>query len=131
MFATRKLHMVEIFDLARPVTVVTSQAVARVIQPAILIATPSGVDHHVQIGTIRFVGLRLECEAPGLSLRHNPVKRDVGQRIVRITAADIGMNAGEPDLRQDARRYTFFVPKNRMEGRSLVVERQSVARSLY
>jgi hypothetical protein len=41
------------------------------------------------------------------------------------------LQIGEPDLCQDARRYVIFVPKNGLEGRSLVVERQSVARSLY
>src|SRR5450631_2878696 len=103
MFTARKSHMVEIFNLARSVTVVPAQAVARIIQPAVLVAAPSGVHHHVRVRIVRLIGLRLESEAAGLSLGHYPAKRDVGQGIVWVTTANVCVNAGEPDLCQDIR----------------------------
>ena len=77
---------------------------------------------------------------PGLlGLLHHPQQRDVAQALVRIAAADIGVHAGEPHLLKpsfldpllgDQLFLVQLVPEQRVEGVTLVVDREGVARAL-
>ena len=87
--------------------------------------------------------IRLEFEPASLRLGDHPDEGDVGQRIVGIAAADIGMHAGEPDLadtlvldealccgigqRRSAIGAGGLVPELRVEGGAFLVERQRLA----
>ena len=60
----------------------------------------------------------------------------MGERVVRISAADIGMHTGEPDLRDPLRigapgagsdGFRALIPQQRMECGALIVEREGVA----
>ena len=46
----------------------------------------------------RIAAIRLDFQAAALRFVEHPDQRNVGQRIVGIAAADVGMHAGEPDL---------------------------------
>src|ERR1700730_8197800 len=67
--------------------------------------------------------IRLDFEAAALRLAEHPDQRDVGQRVIGVTAADVGMDTGEPHLAdlligdvtllvriELRRRNDFFVP---------------------
>ena len=65
-----------------------------------------------------------EYQPGGRRLVHHPFERLVGRRVVRVTAADVGMHAGEPYLTDPLRIFRpYFVPKKRMKRVALVVER--------
>ena len=81
--------------------------------------------------------LRPEAQPGGARLADHPGQRHVGQRVVGIAAADIGVHAGEPDLAQPVRRHLAasghlplgdLVPEQRVEGVALVVQRQGLPR---
>jgi hypothetical protein len=65
----------------------------------------------------------------GRKLVEHPVQRDMGQAIIRISTAHIGVNARKPDL-PDATAgidLQVLVPEPRMEGLALLVEGEGVA----
>ena len=60
----------------------------------------------------------------------------MGERVVRISAADIGMHAGEPDLADTLRLgaprpgrdgFRALIPQQRMECGALIIQREGVA----
>jgi hypothetical protein len=77
-----------------------------------------------------------------LRLAEHPDQRDVGQRIIGVTATDVGMDTGEPHLAdlligdvtllvriEFRRRNDFFVPQLGMERGAFFIERQRLAGS--
>nr|WP_292532554.1 hypothetical protein [Methylocystis sp.] len=69
-----------------------------------------------------------------LRFAQNPLERHIGELILGVTPADIGMDAREPDLRNASGFLGIlrcFFPKQRVKGLSFVVERQSVARPIH
>ena len=84
------------------------------------------------------IGRGLEPEAFALAVRlaHHPDQRNLRKQVIRIAAADIGMNARKPDLADPLlgkepfavrlrrkRQLVALVPQDRMERRPLVVDR--------
>ena len=77
-----------------PVSVVTAQSVSRIVDAAVLVLGRSYPRERVGIGSRR----RLQGEAAAARFGQHPGERHMGERVIRISAADIGMHAGEPDL---------------------------------
>src|SRR5215211_1873516 len=83
---------------------------------------------------------RLETEPfLGCFLDH-PAKGHIGQTVVGITAPNVSVHAGEPDLPQPARRDLLvfneillrgFIPRNWVEGSALVVQTQRLSGMLH
>ena len=123
--AIGKLHIAEVDEFPRPVSVVAPKATAGIVKPAVLVSRRLGTLHHVRIETDTLLESQFVLRA---NLLHNPVQRNLRQRIVGIAAADVGMDAGEPDLGQLAFRNAILVPENGMKGGPFVIEREGVAR---
>src|ERR1035437_6273808 len=82
-----------------------------------------------------------EAEIATGRFAHHPIERRIGQPVVRIPAADIGMHTSEPDLLDmvafegDPRLWIvrigrvlhLLIPEDRTERRTLIIERQGVA----
>jgi len=77
-----------------------------------------------------------------LRLGEHPDQRDVGQRVIGVTAANVGMDTGEPHLAdlligdvtlfvriELRRRNDFFVPQLGMERDAIFIKRQRLAGS--
>ena len=115
----------------RPVSVIAAQPVPRIVDAAVLVLGRSYPCERVRIGTRR----RLQGEPAAACLGQHPGERYMGERVIRISAADIGMHAGEPDLGNSFRtgfpgaggnRLQPLVPQQGMESSALVVERKGV-----
>ena len=73
-------------QLARPIAIIAAEALARIVEPSVLVAFRNGVLEGVRIGPhqvavgrqVGIVGLELEPAA--LRLGDHPDERDVGQR---------------------------------------------------
>jgi hypothetical protein len=81
---------IEVGKLARLVAIVATEAVSGVMQLV------ERVEEQAQACPFR----RLDQQVAGRGTVHHPVERDVGQSVLRITAADVGMHADKPDLAQ-------------------------------
>jgi len=86
-------------QLARPVAIIAAKTLARIVQPSVLVLPRDRIlegvgigDHEIGIRRIACI-VRLEFEPATFGLGNHPDEGDVGQRIVGITAADIGMHA--------------------------------------
>ena len=116
----------------RPIAIVATQPVSRIVDAAVLVLGRSNARECVGIGARS----RLQGEAAPARFGQDPGERYMGERVIRISAADIGMHAGEPDLGDplriripDAggRGFRALVPQQGMERGALVVERERVA----
>ena len=136
-------------QFARTVAVVAAEAFARIVDLSILVPLRNrilegvGIGDHA-VGTGRQVGVvRFELQAATLGFRDHPDERNIGERIVRISAADIGVHAREPDLADvlvldeappggigGGCRTRGLIPKLRMEGGALFIKRQRLTRPL-
>ena len=81
-------HVAEFVNFPRAVAVVAGQAMARIVKPSVLVA---GCFALLQ-------GIGLVSQPAVLRLGHDPAQRNMGKRVVGITAADVGMDARKPDL---------------------------------
>jgi hypothetical protein len=129
----------QVFYLPRPVAIISGDSGAGIILPAIFISCRAR--RTKSVGIVWRIGFEGQAAQP--RLLHDPVKRNVGQRIIRIAAADIGVHAREPDLTQAfvlnpphpiriswSGTLASFAPKHRMKGRAFIIDRKSMARSL-
>ena len=82
----------------------------------------------------RIPTIRFEFQATALRFVEHPDERDVGQRVIRVTAADVGMDTGEPNLAdlligdvtlfvriEIRRRNDLFVPQLGMKRGALFI----------
>ena len=100
VFRLAVIGVAQQLELARPVAIIGAEARAGIVDAAVLVAHGDRVLERVGIGhrRRRLGSRRLELEAAALRLGDHPDKGNVGQRVVGIAAADVGMHAGEPDL---------------------------------
>ena len=91
------LRVAKLHQFARPIAVVATKPLARIVDAAILVAFRDRVLERIGVSRRRR-GIRFELQTAVLRLGDHPDERNVGQRIVGIAAADVGMRAGEPDL---------------------------------
>src|SRR4051812_38676247 len=80
-----KVVIAQARDAARAVTIVTRKPRARVVLTSLLVGV---------IGCI-LAGIREKSE---VDLAHHPVERAVGKTVIGVSAANVGMHAGKPDL---------------------------------
>jgi hypothetical protein len=64
-----------------------------------------------------------------------PQQRNISQAVVGITAADIGVHSGKPNLANTVRgaitcEFLALIPHERVEGRALVIKSKCVMGSL-
>src|SRR5450830_1309942 len=125
----RQKTLAERGDVARTISVVTAQTSARIVNTAVFVLRRLRVAKSLRASFRQ----RLERKAGSGRFRHDPDQRNLGQRVVGIAAADIGMHAGKPDLADSLigevalavgagleRRFVALVPQCRMESRTLV-----------
>src|SRR5262249_2900450 len=137
--APGEAHMAEVVNFPRPIPVVACESVTRVVEAPIFVAGRLELCHCIGIRR----GTGLVSEAAVLCLGHDPTYRDVGERVVGITTADVGMNARKPDLAYafllgliasvrilSGPSLTPFIPQDRMKCRAFVIERQCMASAL-
>src|SRR6266404_2468935 len=124
------LIFAELNQLARAVAVIATKSRTRIVDSPIL------VTHRDRI----LERIRFEFQATALCFVEHPDERDVGQRVIRVTAADVGMDTGEPNLAdllirdvtlfvriELRRRNDLFVPQLGMKRGSLFIERKGLA----
>jgi hypothetical protein len=136
-------------NVAGLVAVIAGEAVPRIVQLVV------GIDERFHLDVLKWI----EQPPERLRPVEHPVERDVGQTILRISASDVGMNADEPDLaeplfvdvlelvlpfrgnlglplRIDCLQLSCgvadvsFIPDDRPECISLILERERMARSM-
>ena len=73
--------------------------------------------------------VRVEVEE-GLELGDHPGQGDVGDALVRVAAADVGVHAWEPDLAEHGLVVARFLPHGGLEGGAPLVERERLERVL-
>src|SRR5262249_45656094 len=131
--------MAQVFYFPRPITIISGDAGAGIILPAVFVSCRRSRSKCVRV----VWRIAFEDQAAQPRLLHNPVKRNVGQRIIRIAATDISVHAREPDLTQ----AFFFDPphpirigwsgtlaslgrKHRMKRRAFIIDRKRTACTL-
>ncbi len=117
-------------DVAWPVAIVGAQALARVVEPRVGGLAVGDLLHR----------RRVQRQPRGRGLAHHPVQRHQRLPVLGVAAADVGVHAGEPHLRQPAGRHAAgrdelrlvrLVEQHRVEGLALLVQRQRVAGALH
>ena len=106
----------QLFEAARSVAIVPSYSRTGVVGGAMSIGRM----------TIERDLIGVETQTRALGAVEHPDERNVGEVVDGIAAADVGMDAGEPNL-ADPRVVgrVFFVPYQRPEGRPFVIQRQT------
>ncbi len=120
----------EVGDAAGAVAVVSAEAAARIVEPSV------GVLPVLEYGEcaerVRSAGIvrrrpidfgRLEAQVAGLRLIQHPGQRDMGEGIVGVPAADVGVHAGKPDLTD------FLVGRQPLAGRAGLTGRSPFSHS--
>src|SRR5579863_5546872 len=93
---SRSHRFVKIRDLPRAVAIVSTEAAPGVIKAPILVLCGICVEQRVRFGA----GHVLEVEPRQTGFGQNPGERNVGERIIGVSTANVCVHAREPDLQE-------------------------------